>query len=198
MNRQEFLNQLLKKLNQLPQEEIDKTITFYSEMIEDMIEDGYTETDAIASMGTPDDVAKQVMQDMPIGTLVKSRVKSKKPLTVANIILLVLGSPVWLSLLMAFLAIVLSVYVVIWSVIVSLFAVVIALALSSVALIFSPLYSQFIYGISPLFAVGGGFVVAGISILLFHASVYISKLLIRGSAAIARGIKSLFIKKEGN
>ena len=198
MNRQEFLKRLTDGLSQLPQAEIDKTVIFYSEMLDDMIEDGYTETDAIASMGAPEEIARQVLQDLPITTLVKSRVKSKMRLGAANIVLLVLGSPIWLTLLLALAVILLAVYAVIWSVIVALFAVVIGLALMSVMLIFSPLFPQFIYGISALSAVGMGFAGAGISILLFHTSVFISKMLIRMSASIIRGIKSLFIKRREN
>ena len=43
MNKKEFINELESRLTNLPKKEIDDYIDFYSEAIDDRIEDGKTE-----------------------------------------------------------------------------------------------------------------------------------------------------------
>ena len=50
MNKSEFLNSLEEKLKELPKDEIRKTIDYYDEMIDDRIEDGMTEEEAVKSI----------------------------------------------------------------------------------------------------------------------------------------------------
>ena len=46
MRKAEFLRELEKRLQGLPKDEIDSRLAFYSEMIDDRIEDGKTEEEA--------------------------------------------------------------------------------------------------------------------------------------------------------
>ena len=52
MKKQEFLNELRRQLRGLPQDEIDNRVSFYEEMINDMIDEGKTEDQAIIEIGT--------------------------------------------------------------------------------------------------------------------------------------------------
>ena len=52
MSKQEFLAQLRKSLSGLPQEDIEERLTFYSEMIEDHIEEGLPEEEAVSAVGS--------------------------------------------------------------------------------------------------------------------------------------------------
>ena len=52
MNKQEFLTQMQKALSWLPQEDIEERIAFYSEIIDDHIEEGMSEELAIAEIGS--------------------------------------------------------------------------------------------------------------------------------------------------
>lgn len=47
MNKQEFLERLENLLNKLSPSEREKAILYYSEMIEDFIEDGCTQEEAV-------------------------------------------------------------------------------------------------------------------------------------------------------
>ena len=78
MNKQEFLAQLREGLNGLPQEDIDERIAFYGEMIDDRLEDGLTEEEAVEAIGTTDEVVAQIIADTPLTKLVKERVKPKR------------------------------------------------------------------------------------------------------------------------
>ena len=56
MDKQEFL----KKLRQgLPAEDREERILFYTEMIDDRMEEGYSEEEAVASVGSLDEILAQ-------------------------------------------------------------------------------------------------------------------------------------------
>ena len=48
MNKDLFMNELMARLSGLPQADIEERLAFYSEMIDDRIEDGMTEEEAAA------------------------------------------------------------------------------------------------------------------------------------------------------
>ena len=118
MNKIEYLAELRKGLSGLPQEEIEERVTFYSEMIDDRMEEGLSESEAVGAIGTISDVVAQILAETPITTLVKEKVRTNRAMKAWEIVLLVLGSPLWLSLLIAVFAVILSVYAVVWSIIV--------------------------------------------------------------------------------
>ena len=64
MNKQEFLAQLRNALSGLPKDDIEERIEFYSEMIEDRIEEGLSEEEAIAAVGTVEEIAGQVIAEV--------------------------------------------------------------------------------------------------------------------------------------
>ena len=197
MTKQEFLARLQAGLAGLPQDDIAERLAFYGEMIDDRMEDGLPEEAAVAQVGDVDGIIQQIIQETPITKLVKERVKPKREMKAWEIVLLVLGAPLWIPLLIAALAIVLSIYVVIWSVVLSLWAVELSLALSAVACI----GAGFVFGIQGdvtqcAAAFGAGFVLAGVSILLFFGCLAASKGTIIATKKVTLWIKSLFIKKE--
>ena len=51
MRKQEFLVQLRKGLSGLPQDEIEERLTFYEEMLDDRIEEGLSEEQAVLAVG---------------------------------------------------------------------------------------------------------------------------------------------------
>ena len=116
MNKREFLEQLKKELSGLPQSDIEDRLTFYGEMIDDRTEEGMTESEAVSGVGTVKEVAAQILSDIPLGKLVKEKVKPNRTLKAWEIVLLILGSPVCLSLLISACAVIIAVYAAIWSV----------------------------------------------------------------------------------
>lgn len=54
MQKTEFLDRLRAALADLPAEELEKTLGYYAEMIEDRMEDGMDEEAAVAAMGDPE------------------------------------------------------------------------------------------------------------------------------------------------
>ena len=197
MTKEEFLFELREKLFGLPQDEIEERIAFYHEIINDRIEDGLTEEEAVAEMGSIDAIVEQIMSEIPLSTLVKEKVKPKRKLKTWEILLLVLGAPVWIPLVIAVLSVVLAVYVVIWAVIICIYATDFALAMSAIAgLIGIFAYLKAGNPAGALFSVGLGLACAGLAILLFFGCVWITKLVIKATNKLLLGIKISFIGKE--
>ncbi len=198
MTKQEFLTQLRKGLNGLPQEDIEERVIFYSEMIDDRIEEGLTEDEAVSEIGPVGAVISQILSDTPITRLVKERVKPSRTLSALEIIFLVLGFPLWFSLLLAVIAVIFAAYIVLWSVIFSLWAVAVALLVSAFGVVLASVASLVFFGseLSSLALLGVGFCCAGISIFMFIASGAVSKGMVLLTKKIALGIKFLFVGKE--
>ena len=127
MSKQEFLAQLKVKLSGLPKAEVEEHLAFYSEMIDDRMEEGQTEEDALSDIGSVDDIAKQIIADIPLIKIAKERMTPKRRLKVWEVVLLALGSPIWLSLGVAAIAVLLSLYIALCAVVVSVWAAFVSL-----------------------------------------------------------------------
>lgn len=169
MTKNEFLIKLMQGLSSLPTAEIEERVDFYSEMIDDRMEEGLTEEEAVADVGSVETIVNQIIAETPFTSLIKERMKRTRKLRTWEIVLFAVGSPIWLSLLIAALAIALSLYAAFWSVIISLWAVEGALIGGTVGGILAcPLF--ILAGNTPTaFAMlGAGLVCGGLSILLFY------------------------------
>lgn len=196
MNKQEFLAELRKGLHGLPQNDIEERLTFYNEMIDDRMEEGLTEDAAVSEVGTVNEVISQIVTETPLSKIVKEKVRPKRTLRVWEIVLLALGSPIWLSLLIAAFAVIFAVYVTAWSVIVALWASELALAVSSIGSILSAVIFAFqVNGIVAIAVLGAGIAFAGLSIFLFFGCKETTKGILFLTKKMILGIKSLFIGK---
>ena len=197
MSKQEFLIQLRKALSGLPKEDIEERVTFYSEMIDDRIEEGLSEEDAVLKAGTVDEIVAQIIEDIPLTKIAKERIKPKRRLKAWEIVFLVLGSPIWLSLLISAVAAVFAIYASIWSVIISLWAVFGSLTGCSLAGIVSGTVFAFngnaLIGVA---MIGLGTACAGLSIFMFYGCKAATKGILLLTKKSALSIKNLFIKKE--
>lgn len=168
MNKPEFLAELRKGLSGLPQEEVEERLTFYGEMLEDQMEEGLSEEEAVAAAGPVDEIVRQTVADTPLAKLAKERIRPKRHLKAWEIVLLVLGSPVWLSLGIAAAAVLFALYVSLWSVILSLWAVFGSLAVCAAAgLPAGVLFALRGHAAAGLALLSAGLVCAGLSIWLF-------------------------------
>lgn len=173
MNRTEFIEILSAKLKVLNRTEREKFITYYEEIIEDYLENGFTEEEVIGKIGDPKILAKNILSEQNQDTVdIKMPVTNSKLL---NRILLVLGFPLWGSLVFAGLMIILSGLIVVWSIPftagVSALAFFIAGVFSIVATPFM-LADVFSVGVVQL---GVGIASIGVALLLAMATLFLCK-----------------------
>ncbi len=191
MTKQEFLIALREGLTGLPQSDLEERIAFYSEMIDDRMEEGLSEQEAVAAVGSVNDIILQVVDEYPFPELIKVRIQSRKPMSTLTIVLLILGIPVWLPLLIAAFAVLLSLYAVLWSVVVSLWSVFVALAGSAVGgVVGGILFACIGYVPSGLATIGAALVCGGLTIFAFIGC----KAATKGAALLTKKIV-LSIKK---
>jgi len=198
MTKTEFLSELRKKLSGLPEADINRSLDYYAEMIDDCVEDGLEEAAAVESLGSIDGIADQILKDIPLPKLVKEKIKPKRTLRAWEIVLIVLGSPVWLPLLIAAVAVVLSLYAVLWSLIISVWAVFGTTVGVSVGGIFSGAAFAFTgNALAGIALIGATLVCAGLSVFIYFGCMSATKGTLILTKKIALGIKKCFVKKEG-
>lgn len=101
MNKIEFLAAVSAKLDGLAPADVREQIGFLSEMIDDRMEEGITEAEAVAAVGAPDEVAARILADLPFATVTDLPTPPKKR-ALLRTVLLAVTSPIWASLLFAF------------------------------------------------------------------------------------------------
>ena len=197
MTKIDFLAELQKGFGGLPQEDIEERLTFYSEMIDDRIEEGLSEEEAVSAVGAVDEIVTQVVAETPLAKIAKERIKSKRRLSAGEIVLLVLGSPIWLSLGIAAFAVILSLYISLWAVIISLWAVFVSLAACSIAGVLAcVVFTVGGTGASGIAMLAAGIVCAGLSIFMFYGCKAAPKGTLLLTKKMTICIKNCFIKKE--
>ena len=197
MCKQDFLAELRKGLSGLPQDDIEERLTFYGEMLEDRMEEGLSEEEAVSAIGSVEEIVRQTVADIPLAKIAKERIKPKRRLKAWEIVLLVLGSPIWFSLGIAAVALIFALYVSLWAVIISLWAVFGALALCAVGSVPACiiLFARG-GGVSGFAILSAGFVCAGLSVFLFCGCKEASRGILMLTKKITIWTKNRFIGKE--
>ncbi len=197
MNKKEFTEELYSRLKDLPMESVSASADYYSEMIDDRIEEGLTEDEAVAALGSIEEITSQIRSEHPQPQTEPVNVQVKTHMKAWQIILIVLGFPLWFSLIAAVFIIVLAVYIVIWSVAIAFYAVAVSLIVSGFAM-FTAAGALYIAAqpAQGTFILGAGFIVLGLGVLL----IFPCNMLVKGTAVltakITKGIVSLFKGKE--
>lgn len=194
MDKETFLARLREGLSGLPRSDAAECLAFYGELIDDRMEDGLSEAEAVAGIGPVEEIVAQTVAEIPISRLVKERVAAKRKRKAREIVPLALGAPV----LMAAVAVALSVYAALWAVAVSLWAADAALlGVALAAVVLGPV--QFAQGraSSGLALLGAGLALAGLAILLFFGCKAAARGMLVLTQKTARWVKTLFLRKEG-
>ena len=198
MTKLDFLLTLDRRLGVLPDADRKAPLDYYSEMLDDLMESGMTETDAVASLGSVEAIAEEILMDMPLTKLVKAKMKKRRRMTGIEITLLIVGFPIWLPILISLFAVAFSVYVSLWAAVISLYAADVCLAAGSLAG-FVGAIMMFVGGqpASGLLFLGAMLALAGLAILLFFGCNAATKGVCKLGRLTLRGIKACFVRKEG-
>ena len=193
MTKDQFLSALCDKLSHLPQKEVEERLQFYIEAIEDRMEEGFSEEDAVAAVGSVEEIAAQIAAEIPTPPAAAEKpAASKRRMKTWEIVLLILGSPVWFSLLIAAFAVVLSLYVTLWAVVISLWAVPVSLAACGFAgVIFGIGFSLTGKGAAAMAMLGAGLLCGGLAVFGFWGCAAAAK----GAALLTRSA-ALWVKNR--
>ena len=193
MTKKEFLEELKNGLCGLPKEDIKRSIEFYSEMIDDRIEDGKSEEEAVSDIGSVKEVISQILSEIPMSRFIKEKVRPKRKMRAWEIVLLALGSPIWVSVIASLFAVVVAVYASIGSVVIALWSIFAALAGGTVGGIGSGVIFICTDNLLPGIAmIGASLVCAGLSVFMFFGCVASTK----GMAILTKKMALLIVKKE--
>lgn len=197
MKKADFLAHLRRKLSTLPHSEVEATIEYYSEMIDDYIESGYSQQAAVAQLGSVENVAAQVLAGAHAPAYEAYGVQKTGRSGFATA-MLIISSPLWGSLLVAAFAILLALAIVIavvgivvpWSLIVSFGASALAL-LAATPVVF---INEGI--VSAMIVLGAAFVLAALCILCLCAGIGLTKLSVRIIAVMFRWFFNLIFRRR--
>ena len=199
MSRDAFIGELRHRMAGLPQDAVERTVEYYSELIADSMEDGLGEEEAVSRLGSLDEIVSNVVKETPLTQIVQNRVQESKKKGVSGwvIALLILGAPLWLPLLIAVLAVLFALFVALWAVVIALWAAVLAVVLTGVAAVGVGIFELIrLHVPQGLVLLGGGLVCLGLCALLY----LLMKLLTVGTVKLCKwvwiGIKSLFVGKK--
>ena len=197
MDKESYLARLREALQGLPEADIEESLAYYTELIEDRMEDGHDEAAAVALLPAPEAAAEEILLSQPLTRIVAAKVRPKRKLGAWEIALLVLGSPVWLPLLLTLAVLVLTVYLLIWVAALVLWTVDLSAAVGAVGGL-AGMLGGILQRNMPmeLFAVGAALACAGLAILLFFASLWSTKACARLGKALLRSLKASIIGKE--
>ena len=199
MSRDAFIGELRHRMAGLPQQTVERTVEYYSELIADSVEDGMSEEEAVARLGSLEEIVANVVKDPPLSQIVQTRVQEKKAKGVSGwvIALLILGAPVWLPLLIAALVVLFALFIALWAVVIALWAVVAAVILAALAaMVGGVIELARMHLAQGLVLLGGGLMCLGLCALAF----LLMKLITVGTVKLCKwiwtGIKSLFVGKR--
>ncbi len=169
MKKAAFLAQLRTALGDLPPEDAARTLEYYGEAIDDRMDDGEPEEEAVAAVGTVEEIRSLILADTP-------------PRPPQRRVLLLLAAPLLLVLAALFIA----------AAAVFLCAALLAIALSMSAI---PALIELGLAWAGLY-LGGGMVLTGVSILLFYALRAAAGGIVRLGRNLLGGLRRRGIRRE--
>ena len=175
MTRNEFITSLSARLQGIPENERNKAIEWYSELICDRMEE-MPEADAVAGIGSVDEIADEIISQYRQNTTAvqstntepQSKTSADKGVNTALMIFaIVVLSPIWLPLLIVGLTLALVAVVLVWCAVVTVGVMLVSAAAVGVVGLFYGFWAMFVinpaYG---LLVLGTALVAAGITLAL--------------------------------
>jgi len=172
VDKKAFLEELSRGLSGLSCEEQEKWLDFYAEMIDDRMEDGLSQEEAVGAVGPVETVVEQILSQSPPA----EKPKKKRELKTWQTVLLIVGSPIWFSLLVAAASVVFSLLVTAWALVISFYAAAVAVAVSGLACVVAlPLFLWKGNVLTAFASVGCGLFCIGLGIAWFIGTHYMTK-----------------------
>ncbi|MEI6131951.1 MAG: DUF1700 domain-containing protein [Bacillota bacterium] len=195
MTKELFLKELKAKLIKLPQTDRENAISFYTEYIDDALENGKTMEELEKALGKPDDVAAKIIADYSV-----NRAKEKPSLTngfkaliaVLGVFAIPIAAPAAIAIVAIIFALLITVFSVAFSLIMAAFGLFVAVA-AMLGVSIMLMFTDPLLGVASL---GASMIASGILILLAYCFIKLASLMVTGTSFL---IKKIFDKnrKEG-
>ena len=197
MKKQEFLDKLRASLWSMPEADKERSVDYYAEMIDDRLDEGISEEEAVAAVGDFEEILQQILTESPRPpqTVNKKQKRQKRGLEPWMIVLLVLGSPLWISLVAGILSAVLGIYVSLWSVVIVFYALTVAVAAISIGCLVGIFFMIGRFA-EVIVMIGAAFLCAGIAIVLLLLGNLVAKGMVKLTKLCWQGMRRLFGRKE--
>lgn len=170
MTKREFIAVLQRELYNLPKSDLEEQLSFYNEMIDDGMEEGLTEEQAVAKIGSISEILSQINhQKITYTDKAKTIAKEKRKISAGTLTLIIAGSPIWIAILASLFAAVISLYVGLWVVATVVCAV--GISFGAVAICALPLAVIYCFKgaiIGAVFVLGAGLTCAGITVFMWY------------------------------
>ena len=185
MDKSEFLLALGKSLSNLNDEEIRERVNFYAEMIDDLMEEGISETEAVARVKLDTDSSFKKRESYLVGGEACEEKKPKRRFSGWRRALIFLGAPIWISLGISAFAVIFSFFAGLWCIVGSFWAVFASLGIGGVGALVFGCAGCFTNSFLPsVFLMSVGLFAIGLSIFSFFGCRYLTK----GAAWLTKGI----------
>ena len=195
MKKEKFLSELRSKLKGLPKDDLESRLSFYEEAINDRISCGKSEEEAVEDLGSVDTIVEEIADQTPYFTLVKEKRRLRRKLSLATVLLLIIGFPLWFPIALVGFVLALVLYVVLWILIlVPGIASIASLGYGVICLI--AMFANIASGDPYLIYLGVGIGSIGVGIMLIPAAIYSVKGFIKLTRLIFIRRKTKLIKRE--
>ena len=196
MTKNEFFALFRQELSGLPKDELEERAAFYEEIINDKMDEGKTEEQAIAELGSVESIVNQIASETSLMKLVKEKYGFKRTLRGWEIAMLILGFPLWLPLLITGIVLLFVFYLLTWLISIIAGAAEVSLVTCGVYSIIC-FFGSIMDGNAELMLLGMGIGGIGAAILFVFVCIYAFKLNLRISKGLFLGIKKSFmIRRE--
>lgn len=193
MNKSQFLDEVRRRLAGFSQADIDRFLDYCQEMIDDRMEDGLSEEEAVAVLGSPEDVVSQLLMDSPV----RQESGSERPagtLKAWQIAVLALSSPIWIPLVFSLVMTVVGLGIGIVATALGLYCAAGGLILGGAAMLVAGPVKYMLPDL--LFLLAAGALLVGIGLLMILALNGFVRVLIRLVKWAGSKIRPMFLKKE--
>ena len=187
MTKKQFLKRLKRELKGLPKQEIETSLRFYDEAICERMEHGFTEAEAVAAVGSPDVAAAGILAELP-EEAVNRMMARRRFLRIISIPALILGSPIWLTLLLTAAVVLITLAAIYISVVASLFSCTLAFAVSVLAAL---------YHVTLAGSIGNGLVYISAAMAFCGLAIFCALGTVAMAKAGIRGVRNIFRARRG-
>lgn len=197
MNKAEFLQSLDSRLKILDQSDRQRSAHYFAEIIEDRMEEGMSEEEAVADLESLDDIVAGILSEKEEAQAFEAESgKTRRFPLWLTVLLLILGSPLWLPLLLTVVSVAATLYLCLWILLACVYLAAVALLLSGIAGFFAVFSGAAVYGApAAIFLTGASLLCLGGGILLFFPAAKFAKGVITLTKVFALKGSKLFAGK---